>query len=128
MSIWEQYDLGAKILDILQNAQAYDQGHHLAQPRPFLTPYQIAIHFKDKYPQDFAAIGKGIGGKGHGEQTSLAQYVARELSGHVKNGTMPIEGAFLYRKFLNELSYKDGADTIESSLGTTYDLSMFRAI
>ena len=128
MSIWEQYDLGVKILDILQNSHAYDQGHHLAQPRPFLTPYQIAIHFKEKYPQDFAAIGKGIGGKGHGEHTSFAQYVGRELSVHVKNGTMPIEGAFLYRKFLNKLSYKDGEDIIESSLGTTYDLSIFRAL
>ena len=127
MSIWEQYDLGVKVLEILQNAHADDQSHHLAQPRPFLTPYQIAIHFKKKHPQDFAAIGKGIGGKGHGEHTSFAQYVAKELSGHVKNDTMTIEGAFLYRKFLNELSYKDGADIIESSLGTTYDLSMFRA-
>ena len=47
---------------------------------------------------------------------------------HVKNGTMPVEGAFLYRKLVNELSYKDGSDIIESSLGTTYDLSIFRAV
>ena len=128
MSIWKNYDIGAKVLDILQNAQAYDPNHHLGQPRPFLTPYQIAILFKEKYPQEFAAIGKGIGGKGHGEQTSLAQYIAKELSGHVKNGTMPVEGAVLYRKLVNELSYKDGSDIIESSLGTTYDLSIFRAV
>ena len=65
MSQWDVLDMDSKISQIL-DVQSHDPGHHFG--RPFLTPYQIAIAFRDRYPQEFQTIGKPIGGKGTGQQ------------------------------------------------------------
>ncbi|RZD15584.1 MAG: hypothetical protein EVJ46_08595 [Candidatus Acididesulfobacter guangdongensis] len=48
--------------------------------RSFLTIYQLAILFKEKYPKDFEAIDMPVGGKGKDKGNSLAMYIARNLS------------------------------------------------
>jgi hypothetical protein len=124
MSLWEKYTMEARIADIL-DIQSHNPAHHFG--RPFLTPYQIAIEFRRRFPQDFEAIGKPLGGKGTGQQDSLAQYIALELSKRIGDHKIAnIEGRFLHRANLHSLQYEDNGQIIESSSMQSYDLSMFR--
>jgi hypothetical protein len=126
MSQWDALGMDLKISQIL-NVQSHDPGHHFG--RPFLTPYQIAIAFRDQYPQEFQTIGKPIGGRGTGQQDSIAQYIALELSRRIKNNRITnIEGRFLYRGNLESLRYEHNGQIIESSSMQSYDLSMFRLV
>ena len=126
MSQWDDLNMDAKTSQIL-DVQSHDPGHHFG--RPFLTPYQIAIRFHEQYQTEFNTIGKPIGGKGTGQQDSLAQYIALELSKRIKDNRITnIEGRFLYRGNLNSLQYEYNGDLIESSSMQAYDLSMFRLI
>ena len=126
MSQWDRLNMDAKIAQVL-DVQSHDPNHHFG--RPFLTPYQIAIKFQQLFPQDFQTIGKPIGGKGTGQQDSLAQYIALELSRRIKSGAITnIEGRFLHRANLHSLKYEVNGQLIESSSEQSYDLSMFRLI
>ncbi len=123
MSLWEDYKMEEKVLDILNSIEARDEGHHLGQP--YTTAYQIAILFNGKYGDIVKQLGKQVGGEGIGEHTSLAQYQARELSARCEQ--MGVEGAFLSCSNLEGLSYKNGTEKpITNSLGKSSDLSMFR--
>lgn len=126
MSQWDQLDMNSKINQTL-DVQSHDPEHHFG--RPFLTPYQIAIKFQLQFPQESLTIGKPIGGKGTGQQDSLAQYIALELSKRIKSeAIINIEGRFLHRSNLQSLKYEVNNSIIESSLDQAYDLSMFRLI
>ena len=125
-SLWDELQLEDKIFQIL-SVESHIPDHHFG--RPFLTPYQIAIAFKALYPEDFARIGKPVGGKGTGQSDSVAQYFANELSRHISNRSITnIEGRFLHRRYLVTLQYNDEGTVIESSAMQSYDLSMFRRI
>lgn len=126
MSKWITFDMDTKVAGIL-NVKSHAPRHHFG--RPFLTPYQIAIEFKNRYPADFRAIGKPVGGKNTGQHNSLAQYIALELSRKIKSRAIQnIEGRFLHRANLNGLKYQDGGRVITSSTMTSCDLSMFRLL
>lgn len=123
-SYWEEYNIGDIVNQILSVVE--DEGHHFG--RPFLTAYQLAIEFADRYPDIFTRLGKQIGGAGTGEHTSLAQYLALELSRQIRdNQDYPVEGAFISNRYVRELSYNHNNEIITSSVtGTGYSLSMFR--
>ena len=126
MSIWDDFSLESKIREIL-DVTSHAPGHHFG--RPYLTPYQIAISFAEAHPDDTNRIGKPVGGKGTGQKDSLAQYFALQLSRRIKGGQLTdIEGRFLHRQHLKNLSYDFGGENVESSSGHTYDLSMFRLL
>jgi uncharacterized cupin superfamily protein len=126
MSQWDNLQMSTKISQIL-NVQSHDPGHHFG--RPFLTPYQIAIRFQKQHPIDVSTIGKPIGGKGTGQQDSLAQYIALELSKRILDGRITnIEGRFLFRENLHTLQYEGDGVIVESSSMQAYDLSMFRLL
>ncbi len=126
MSLWDQLQMDRKMTQIL-NVQSHDPTHHFG--RPFLTPYQIAITFQQRFPQDFQTIGKPIGGRGTGQQDSLAQYIALELSKRIKDARIRnIEGRFLHRANLLTLQFEVRGRAIESSSMQAYDLSMYRLI
>lgn len=82
------------------------------------------------HPHIRAKLGVEVGGTGIGEQTSLAQYLARELSRRIKThgGDYPVEGAFLSNEDLTALTYRkpDGNQITSSLTGTGFDLSLFR--
>lgn len=123
-SLWDELELEDKILQIL-SVESHKPDHHFG--RPFLTPYQLAISFKNLFPEEFARIGKPVGGKGTGQPDSVAQYFANELSERINKGLITnIEGRFLHRKYLLTLQYDDHGKIVESSAMQSYDLSMFR--
>lgn len=67
-SKWIVYGLEEKIIEILK-AVKYKKKHHFGNP--FVTPYQIAIIFKDIYSSEFQSIGLPIGGKKTGNKNTL---------------------------------------------------------
>ena len=125
-SLWDELQLEDKIFQIL-SVESHAPDHHFG--RPFLTPYQLAISFKALFPEDFARIGKPVGGRGTGQQDSFAQYIGKELSQRISRGLITnIEGRFLQRKHLLTLQYSDEGKVVESSAMQAYDLSMYRRI
>jgi len=125
MSNWTDLDIEAHILEILREVQ-YCREHHFG--RPFLTAYQIAIIFNQRFPGETRQLGLQVGGKNIGERNSLAQYLAGQLSKRILSGEIrETEGAFISNINLSEISLEDGGRIVVSSLtDTQYDLSMFR--
>lgn len=123
-SDWDKYRIAEKLMRIL-DVESYDPEHHFG--RPFLTAYQIAILFKNMYPEIYVRLNKPLGGKGTGIHHSLAQYLARMLSQHIKNGSLPnIEGRFLQMNNISCMTFDDFGESVEAS--SLSDLSMFRRI
>lgn len=124
-SYWEEYRIGDIVNQIL--AEVSDENHHFG--RPFLTAYQLAIEFDNRHHDIVHRLSKEVGGAGIGEHTSLAQYLALELSRQIRdNPNYPVEGAFISNRYVRELSYNHDNMVVTSSLtGTGYSLSMFRS-
>ncbi len=122
MSIWEDHSIETHIRQILSSVP--NDGHHFG--RPFLTAYQIAIAFDQRFPRAAALIAKPVGGKDTGRHDSLAEYLANQLSRRILVGTLSgIEGGFLNGRFLESLEYDNDGKTIASSLGKG-NLSIYR--
>ena len=126
MTRWEEFDFEERIRLILSDSTYRRPNHHLG--RPFLTPYQIAIEFERRFPEDFRKIGLPIGGKGTQNHESLSQYIALTLSRNMQSDKLPdFEGGFLSNNHLSELSFDWNGTKIESSLTDTQnDVSIFR--
>ena len=123
-SLWEQHDIEDRVIQILREVE--DEGHHFG--RPFLTAYQLAIEFDRRHHDIVTRLDKEVGGAGTGERTSIAQYLALELSRQIRdNPAYPIEGAFISNRYVRGLSYNYDNEIITSSVtGSGYSLSMFR--
>ena len=123
-SLWQQHNIEDRVIQILREVE--DEGHHFG--RPFLTAYQLAIEFDRRHHDIVRDCGYQVGGAGIGERNSLAQYLALELSRHIRdNPDYPIEGAFISNRNVIELSYNRGNEIMTSSItGSAYSLSMFR--
>ena len=126
MTKWERFEFEGRVSEILRSVQYYKKDHHFG--RPFLTAYQNAIEFANRYPEDFRQISLKIGGRRSGERTSLAQYIAGELSRRILSGELKdTEGGFISNRHLKTITFDHDGKTVESSLtGGAYDLSMFR--
>lgn len=132
MSLWESESVLDAVLEALAEPHSNNpQGHHFG--RPYLTAYQLAIKVDAARPDIAVNLGVEVGGRGTGERTSLAQYLARELSGRIKRAATagthyPVQGAFVSNEHLTSLSYTktDGTQLTSSLTGTGYDLSLFR--
>jgi hypothetical protein len=126
MNHWQEQNLEQRIVEILTDVRYVKPEHHFG--RPFITAYQLAIEYARRFPDDVVRLGYQIGGEGIGERSSLAQYLARELSRRTSNGQITrIEGAFLSNRHLGEIVFDNNGKPLTSSLTKTqFDLSMFR--
>lgn len=126
MNNWQDNHFERKIESILSDINYYKPDHHFG--RPFITAYQLAIEFAQRFPDDFDHLGYQIGGEGIGERVSLAQYLAGQLSERIKTGKITsIEGCFLSNHHLSDIIFDNNGQQIKSSLTKTQiDLSMFR--
>lgn len=124
-SKWEDYGVEELVLGVLHGIPG-NRPHHFGGP--FLTAYQVAIAVVARRPGIVEELGKEIGGAGTGEPTSLAQYLANQLSRRIADGTLPqVEGAFVSCWQMQELRYNAGDKEIRSSVtGSSEPLSMFR--
>ena len=127
MSVWGDFEVESKIIDILRDTP-HQEAHHFG--RPYLSAYQLAIAVDRRWPGIRAALGNlPVGGLGTGMRSSLAQYLAGELSRRIKSGELTtVEGAFLTDEDLVEIVYagSDGRRITSSLTGSGYDLSLFR--
>lgn len=90
----------------------------------------MAIRLHSKYPAVADALGFPLGGAGTGRPNSLAQYLARELSGLVRDAgaDSPIEGVFLSNDHIAALTFTDadGRRITSSMTDSGYPLTLFR--
>ena len=123
---WKEESIEDKIKNILLEINYINPNHSFG--RPFITAYQLAINFEQQYPAVVAKMQLQIGGKGVGTRTSLAQYLAREISRHYDQMKDYLEASFISNEHLTEISFKDnnGQDIISSLTDSGYDLSIFR--
>ena len=127
MSKWEELGIEDKLITILRHAEGHPEDHHFGPL--FLTAYQLAIAFAQLYPDEFQSLGfEDVGGKGIGKRSSLAQYLAKQLSTRIHDGSIQnVEGRFLSNQFLEQISFNSRDEVIVSSLTETqFPLSMFR--
>ena len=125
MSQWEDLDIQTCIVEILSTLPTYEPEHHFGLP--FITAYQLAIEFANRYPREIAQLDLPIGGKDTGQYYSLAQYLARELSGRIKNRQIQnIEGNFISNLHVTNMTFSDGVESSKS--GNLATLSMFRLL
>jgi hypothetical protein len=127
-SIWQQHDIERKIIEVLRAVPVVNSSHHFG--RPYMTAYQLAIALHRRYPAVAEALHVDVGGSGIGVHTSLAQYLARELSARIGRGDVRrVEGAFLTNKDVTVLRYvgPNGRDITSSLTGSGFDLSLFRS-
>jgi hypothetical protein len=127
MSLWEDFGFEIRIEEILRDLAGRD--HHMGPA--FLSPYQIAIEFARRHPQDYQQLeqrGFALGGEGAGSQTSLPQYIGKELSSRLRDGRITaIEGGFLSSHHMEDLFFVFAGRRVQSSLTRSgFDLSLFR--
>lgn len=126
-SKWQQYELEALLIAILSGvASRPEAGHHLGPP--YLTAYQLAIELQDQHPEVARALGYPLGGQGTGQQTSLAQYLGRELSRRIHTGEITqIEGTLFQTCIWPRCRSSTTVQEIKSSLaGMGFDHTLFR--
>ena len=125
-NFWEDNDLEQKIVDVLADVMYIKPDHHFG--RPFVTAYQLAILFKERYPEEYEQFAHPIGGKHSGMQFSLTSYLARQLSRKIRSCEVTrVEGSFLSNQHLLRIEFDDAGGTVaSSSTDSQYDLSMFR--
>lgn len=126
LSVWVDHDVETKVIEVLQDVPVGTPRHHFG--RPYLTAYQLAIELDRRYPQVASALGQLVGGAGIGQHNSLAQYLARELSRHIRDDpTFSVEGGSMSSKDVRSLIFDSPQGPVTSSLtGSGFDLSMFR--
>lgn len=115
-----------EIIDVLREVPEYQDGHHMQ--RPFLTAYQIAIRFSQRFPSHPSVTHLPLGGKDTGQYQSLAQTIARFLSQKLASGGgQGIEGGFLSHQDIQSIELAAGTTTIlPSTLKTKEAESIFR--
>jgi hypothetical protein len=132
MSLWKELKIEEKIRKILvEESKPYrkDKENH-SFGYSFLSIYQIAILFKEKYPEDFETIGKAVGGKGEGKGNSIAMYISGELSRRIGKEIKDIEGGFISYKYMDGPAFigKDGERIESSAPHSGNELTVFRKI
>ena len=128
MSKWKDLSIHSKVEDILEPISGENPNHHLGGP--FLTAYQLAIEYAQRFPEDLRRLDLPVGGKDSGVHYSLAQYLARQLSGKIKSREITsIEGCLMSNRHVIDLVFNDNGTHVHSSLsGKHASLSMFRLI
>ncbi len=132
MNWWNDLEMEEKVRKILVDESTpyrKDKADH-SFGRSFLTIYQIAILFKEQYPEAFEAIGKPVGGKGKGKGKSLAMYIACELSHRIGKEIKDIEGGFISYQYMDGPAFiGNDRERIESSAPNWgNELTIFRKI
>ena len=123
---WDANSLESKIVKLLKGIR------HDAHPfsRPFVTGYQLAILFKEEFPEAFERMGYPVGGEGSGGQETLTKYLNRELARRVRRQEIPnIEGGFLSEQRLRRIEFTDARKPVFStSTGDQNGMAVFRYV
>src|SRR4051794_40913749 len=101
ISQWSRHRIEDRILDILSEAPL----DHRGSGRAFMTVYQIAIEFRNRFPTEFSAVADSVGGEGEGHR-SLTRYLSKELVDRIRDGSLTrIQFAFLSSAHIERLDF-----------------------
>lgn len=125
MTQWETFAMEQKIKAILAAERPPGEWEPHIGYR-FMTPYQIAIELKRRFPAE-ELPDLPIGGEGTGGKFSLTQYVARELSGRIREGHMRgVQMAYLSGAHADRMTFRaPGGQHVEASIN---HVTLFRLI
>jgi hypothetical protein len=118
-----EFDIEELVGILRENCPEYEEGHHMG--RPYMSAYQIAVHFCRRNPEHHLPIG----GTGVGSNQSLAQRIARFLSMTIRNDEYPaLEGSFISHSQLKSMTFTDFENNLinVSTLGSKAGHSIFR--
>ena len=128
MSEWENLRIQSKIEEILEPISTEHPEHHLGTP--FLSAYQLAIEYAQQFPDDLHRLDLPVGGRDTELHYSLAQYLARQLSGRISSEELTtIEGCLMSNRHVKDLIFDNFGDDVHSSItGKHASISMFRSV
>jgi hypothetical protein len=130
MSTWQSEQVETAVLAALAAVPMVrdkrGDDHHFG--RPYLSAYQLALMLREREPDLVDRVGKPMGGADSGEEHTLPGYLALQISGWIKRAgaACPIEGAFLARRDVVEISFRDGTTPLVATFQDAYSLSLFR--
>ena len=101
------------LLQIMDRCREYEPGHPLG--RPYMSAYQIAICFAREHPEHPLVQDLDVGGEGTGERRSLAQRIARFLSGAAQDPGSEVDGAFISHQNIAEFSFDNNGSRVRVS-------------
>ena len=101
------------LLQIMDRCREYKPGHPLG--RPYMSAYQIAICFAREHPDHPLVQELDVGGEGTGERRSLAQRIARFLSGAAQDPGSEVDGAFISHQNIAEFSFDNNGTRVRVS-------------
>lgn len=101
------------LLQIMDRCREYVPGHPLG--RPYMSAYQIAICFAREHPEHPLVQNLDVGGEGTGERHSLAQRIARFLSGAAQDPDSEVDGAFISHQNIAEFSFDNNGSRVRVS-------------
>lgn len=101
------------LLQIMDRCREYEPGHPLG--RPYMSAYQIAICFAREHPEHPLVQDLDVGGEGTGERRSLAQRIARFLSGVAQDPGSEVDGAFISHQNIAEFSFDNNGNRVRVS-------------
>ena len=101
------------LLQIMDRCREYEPGHPLG--RPYMSAYQIAICFARAHPDHPLVQELDVGGEGTGERRSLAQRIARFLSGAAQEPGSVVDGAFISHQNIAEFSFDNNGNRVRVS-------------
>ena len=122
MSKWKDLDMVDKLTSILEDKYTYTHPEENGG-QPFVTPYQLAFDFNDRYPDAVKTLGyeNKIGGEGSGHTDTLSRYIAKNLITNIKAGHIThIEFAFINTNRNMQFKYND------ENVKASPDISMYR--
>jgi hypothetical protein len=125
-SLWEQHNVTNLIRQILASVAPGPQD---GVGRPFMTTYQIAIEFEQRFPNVVTALGHTAGGQGQGYR-ALTNYIARWLPDRIVNrGVTDIEFRFLSALHMTNLEFDNGGNPVTATTNQAgFDATMFRLV
>ncbi len=125
MSLWKTFGIEEKVRLILTNVKDDSPKHHFGCS--FITAYQLSIEFEQLFPNEVKQLDLEVGGRGVGQHTSLAQYLARQLSQRIKSGEIKdVEGSFISNRKLKDIVFKYDPPIYSSVIDDRYGTSMYR--
>ncbi len=124
---WDAYRVEPAVLEILQDVRSHEQGHALG--RPYLTAYQLAVAFDQRYPAIAADLAREIAGTGDDWIATLAGYLAQEMAARIRSGRLPgVQAALLSDRHLLAAAFGRGGLPSAKVDGAGADFVLFRAV
>ncbi len=124
MSQWQDRDFVGKITQILEGVPQPDSA---SSGRTFVTVYQLAIMFANRYREDAEAVHKEVGGK-TSIGNSLSAYLARNLSQQIgDNRISHIEMALLSFEHIEKVDFDGDVEPFSGRGNPRYEaFTLFR--